>query len=68
MNERRSAGPPLCSKGHVIEPVYTIQEVRTLEILIFECGVCDERWNPGREERDAFLQYLESRPEDAVPS
>jgi hypothetical protein len=47
--------------------VYTLQEVRTLEILVFHCEVCDERWNASREERDAFLQYLEDRPGDVVP-
>lgn len=67
MNPRPSAGPPVCGKGHEIAPAYTIEEVRMLEILVFHCEVCDQRWNASLEERDAFLQYLEQRSGDAVP-
>jgi hypothetical protein len=69
MNEDRGeARPPVCAKGHLIATNYTLEEVRTLEILVFYCEGCDVRWNATPEERDAFLQYLETRPDDAVPS
>lgn len=61
-------GPPVCREGHAITPAYTVDDARTLEILVFHCEVCDERWHASPEERDAFLQYLERRSGDAVPS
>lgn len=67
MSARPSARPPVCGEGHVIAPAYTIEEVRTLEVLVFYCEVCNKRWDATREERDAFLQYLEQSSGDAVP-
>ena len=69
MNEDRGkARAPVCAKGHLIATTYTLAEVRTLEVLVFYCEECDVRWNATPEERDAFLQYLETRSGDAVPS
>ena len=68
MNEERPSGVPVCVQGHVIAPGYTLDEVRTLEVLVFVCVICDTSWDATPEERDAFLQYLESRPGDAAPS
>jgi len=68
MNAPPPVGPPVCEEGHTIAPAYTVDEVRTLEVLVFHCEVCDRRWDASPEERDAFLQYLEQRPGDAVPS
>jgi hypothetical protein len=68
MNEERRSGLPVCAQGHAISPSYSIEEVRTLEVLVFACEICDTSWHATAEERDAFLRYLESRPGDAVPS
>lgn len=67
MQARPFGSQPVCGKGHAIAPAYTIEEVRSLDVLVFHCEVCDERWNPTREERDAFLRYLEERSGEAVP-
>jgi hypothetical protein len=58
---------PVCTQGHLIATTYTADDVRTLEVLVLYCEACDVRWEASPEERDAFLQYLESRPGDAVP-
>lgn len=58
---------PVCVQGHLIATTYTADDVRTLDVLVFYCETCDARWEASPEERDAFLQYLESRPGDAVP-
>jgi hypothetical protein len=68
MTDQRSVPPPACGQGHTITPAYTIEEVRTLEVLVFHCEVCDERWNATPEERDAFLEYLQHHPGTVVPS
>jgi hypothetical protein len=68
MAEQRAAQLPRCAKGHLIETAYTIEDVRTLEVLVFYCAECGVRWDATPEERDAFLQYLETRPGHAVPS
>ena len=65
--EGRSSGGPRCARGHLITTEYTIAQVRALEVLVFRCDECDVEWHPSPEERDAFLQYLEARPDDVVP-
>jgi hypothetical protein len=67
-HERSAVQAPVCAQGHLIATEYTLEEVRTLEVLVFYCQECDVTWNATPEERDAFLRYLESRPGDAVPS
>lgn len=67
MNEIRS-GAPRCARGHAIAVTYTADEVRTLDVLVLYCEACDTRWEATPEERDAFLRYLESDPDHAVPS
>jgi hypothetical protein len=58
----------MCAEGHLIVTEYTLEEARSVEVLVFYCEECDVRWDATPEERDAFLRYLESRPGDAVPS
>lgn len=59
---------PRCASGHDIAPAYSIEDVRTLEVLVFYCETCDVEWNATPAERNAFLQYLEQHPGDVVPS
>jgi hypothetical protein len=66
MNKRATA--PTCTEGHLIATTYSFEEARVLEVIVFTCDVCDKTWEATPEERDAFLRYLEERPEDAVPS
>jgi hypothetical protein len=66
--ERSTSGAPRCAQGHLVTTEYTIADVRTLEVLVFRCEECAVEWQASPEERDAFLQYLESRPDDVVPS
>ena len=65
--EKPSSAAPRCALGHVITAEYTVAQVRALEVLVFRCDTCASEWHASPEERDAFLQYLESRPGDAVP-
>jgi hypothetical protein len=65
---RSRTDAPTCAKGHVINPAYSREEARRLEILVFYCEVCDERWQATPEERDVFLRYLDARPGNVVPS
>jgi hypothetical protein len=67
MDQTRS-GEPRCARGHAIVVDYTAEQVRTIDVLVFYCDECDDRWEASPEERDAFLRYLESHPGDAVPS
>jgi hypothetical protein len=66
--EQNRIGAPRCARGHLLVVDYTIEQVRALEVLEFYCEECDVRWDASPEERDAFLQYLESHPGDVVPS
>jgi hypothetical protein len=66
MNRRATA--PTCSAGHVIATTYTLEQARVLDVIVFTCDVCNKSWEATPEERDAFLRYLEERPEDVVPS
>lgn len=61
------ATAPRCAAGHLIVTAYTLEDVRTLDVLVFTCDTCNIQWNATPEERDAFLRYLEERPEDVVP-
>lgn len=62
------ATAPRCAAGHLIVTTYTLEEARTLDVIVFSCDVCNVQWNASPEERDAFLRYLEDRPENVVPS
>ena len=64
----RTRGPaPRCAQGHLITTEYTVAQLRALEVLVFRCEECDIEWQGTPEERDAFLQYLETNPDDVVP-
>ena len=65
--DRGESGGPVCAQGHRIATTYTVDDVRSRDVLVFYCATCDVRWEASPEERDTFLRYLESRPGDAVP-
>jgi len=48
--DRHEPRAPACAKGHLIATMYTADEVRALDVLVFYCGTCEVEWKATPEE------------------